>query len=130
VGVNVLCGEPMNPTADEIREIQNCRGIVAVIFTNDWLINRPPSLFHQFADDGLRNILKTIQYLHDVTGSYENIAVGTDFDGFTDPPNDLQDLSKIQILREALTREHVPASDVDGIMGGNMLRVLQEGWGK
>ncbi len=72
-------------------------------------------------------MFETIDFIHNVTGTYDNIAIGTDYDGFTDPSDDIQDPSKLPALTQALL-SHMELSQVEKILGGNALRVLREGW--
>jgi microsomal dipeptidase-like Zn-dependent dipeptidase len=56
------------------------------------------------------------------------VAVGTDFDGFTDPPDDCSDESQLPRLRTHLVEKGLPADAIDAVLGGNARRVLSEGW--
>jgi membrane dipeptidase len=85
---------------------------------------------------GMKYVLKTISHLHDVGGA-DVIGIGTDFDGFTDPPDDLEDMTRLpRLTRELVTpyssprRRRYSDSTVKKILGGNALRVLREGWKK
>ncbi len=72
--------------------------------------------------------MKTVEHIRRITGTFDNIAIGSDLDGFTDPPDDLFDISKMKYLRTRLENKH-QWGYVNQIMGGNALRVLKEGWG-
>lgn len=63
-------------------------------------------------------------------GGIDCVAIGTDFDGGTDPPDDLKDHSDLDHLVRAFDVAGFSTSDVEKIMGRNALRVLQHGWGK
>ena len=69
-------------------------------------------------DAGLGNIWLTAKYVHDVTGSWDHVMLGTDFDGFTDPPDDLRDSSQMPRVTEMLFRKGVSEEDVKKIIGG------------
>ena len=56
------------------------------------------------------------------------MAIGTDFDGFTDPPDDCHSAAKLPLIREVLESKGLAATDVDAVLGGNARRVLREGW--
>jgi microsomal dipeptidase-like Zn-dependent dipeptidase len=65
------------------------------------------------------------------------VAIGTDFDGFTDTPDELVDASQMPRLTQRLVSEYTAAgqrkysdTDVNKILGDNALRVLETGWGK
>jgi microsomal dipeptidase-like Zn-dependent dipeptidase len=73
-------------------------------------------------------LIETIDYIHDITGTYENIAIGPDYDGFTDTSDDLPDPSEMPNLTRALLSHIKDPGQVKLILGGNALRVLKEGW--
>jgi membrane dipeptidase len=131
VGVHALNPTPYNLEDWEIRWIANHGGVVGVIFMNYWLVPYQTGL-------GLDAIAATIDYLVQVTGgSTEHIAIGTDFDGFTDPPDDLKDASELPRLTERLlagfassSRRNYTPDDLENILGRNALRMLREGWGR
>jgi membrane dipeptidase len=61
-------------------------------------------------------------------GSWEHVALGTDFDGFTDPPDDCKSEAELPRVRELLEAKGVPADAVEAVLGGNARRVLRSGW--
>jgi membrane dipeptidase len=56
----------------------------------------------------------------------EHVGVGTDFDGIDRAPEDLEDVSQMPNLTEALLARGVDKAGVRLILGGNFLRVLGE----
>jgi membrane dipeptidase len=66
--------------------------------------------------------------LRDWTGSWQHVAIGTDFDGFTDPPDDCADASKLPRVRDMLREHALSPPEVDAVLGGNARRVLRDGW--
>ena len=115
-----------NPNEDEIREIHKCRGVIGLIADNYWLFGQEEK-FLQY-NPGIPKLIETIDYIHDITGTYENIAIGTDYDGFTDTSDDLEDPSEMPNLTQALLYHIKDPEQVKMILGGNALRVLKEGW--
>jgi microsomal dipeptidase-like Zn-dependent dipeptidase len=61
-------------------------------------------------------------------GGVDTVAVGSDFDGFTDPPDDLEDISQMPRLTDALLRVGFGETEIEKILGGNVMRVLRDGW--
>ena len=120
VGVQPLADDPMSPTEDEIRHIADTGGVVAVIFMNYWLGEHETK-------NGLEAIVATAKHIADV-GGIDTVAFGSDFDGFTDPPDDIKDISQIPRLTDALLEAQFSESDVERILGKNMERVLRMGW--
>jgi membrane dipeptidase len=53
------------------------------------------------------------------------VGIGTDFDGVQATLSDLADISQLPNLTRELVRRGYSESDVDKILGGNMLRVME-----
>ena len=121
VGVQRLNPDPYNLSDEEIREIARGGGAIGVVFISYWLDEKHPK-------DGVDAICKTIEHIRDVTDSWDHIVLGTDFDGFTDPPDDLRDASHVWKVTEELLKRQVPEEAVSKILGGNARRVLAAGW--
>lgn len=119
VGVQPLSDHPMSPTREEIRRIADTGGVVGVIFMNHWLGHK--------GKNGLARVVDTIRSIASA-GGIDAAAIGSDFDGFTDPPDDLANPSHLPRLTQALLNAGYTEADVEKILGGNMLRVLREGW--
>jgi microsomal dipeptidase-like Zn-dependent dipeptidase len=121
-GVQTMCNEPMNPTDDEIRKIADCGGVVGIIFMNYWLCCKEKA-------NGLELIAETARNIKRV-GGIETVAIGTDFDGFTDPPDDVKDMADIPKVADYLSSSGFLDSEIEKILGGNVVRVLDEGWNR
>lgn len=128
VGVRALKPSPYCLEDWELRWIADHGGVVGVIFMNYWL----------GAHDrlGLDLIVETIDHIVDVAG-IDSVGIGTDFDGFTDPPDDVVDATQMPRLTQHLlgqtrmgSERRYPAEVVKQILGGNALRVLRAGWGR
>ncbi len=111
---------------DEIREIHHCHGVIGLIADNYWVFGEEENFLEH--NPVIPKLIETIDYIHDITGTYENIAIGTDYDGFTDTSDDLKDPSKMPNLTRALLNHIKDRAQVKLILGGNALRVLKEGW--
>jgi membrane dipeptidase len=122
VGAHALNPEPMNPTDDEIRRIADSGGVIGVIFMNHWLAPGEQR-------DGIGLIVDTVRHFMNV-GGVDCVGLGSDFDGFTDPPDDLKDHSTLPDLTARLLGGGLSHDQVEKVLGGNALRVLREGWGR
>jgi microsomal dipeptidase-like Zn-dependent dipeptidase len=127
VGAQAINPSPYNLADWEIRWLADHGGIAGVIFMNYWLMPHETKL-------GLDFVSRTLAHFVDVGGS-EVAAIGTDFDGFTDPPDDLLDASQLPRLtrrlvaaRAAPDKRAFDDDSVKKILGGNALRVLRAGW--
>jgi len=121
VGVHAVRADPYNLQDDEIRHVAATGGTVGVIFMTHWLAFGAPK-------KGLEAIWRTIEHVHCVTGTFDHVALGTDFDGFTDPPDDVRDASQLGRVTRLLLKRGVPEEDVRKILGGNAQRALERGW--
>ena len=120
VGVYDINPNPYNLQEWELKKIAETGGVIGIIFMNYWLVP------HERAQ-GIDFIFETIRYLIQKVG-VEHIALGSDFDGFTDPPDDLPDAAHLPYLTQRLLAEGLSRGDIDKILGENALRVLQQGW--
>lgn len=122
VGVQQLNPDPYNLADHELREVARRNGLVGVIFMTYWLRQPHPP------EDGLDLIWRTLEHVHTVTGSFDHVAIGTDFDGFTDPPDDVRDASMLPAVTGMLLERGMAEADVKKVLGGNAQRVLAAGW--
>jgi len=120
VGAYDINPDPYNLKDWELKRIADGGGVIGVIFMNYWLM---PSQPHR----GLNIITQTLRRFFDVAGE-DHVGLGTDFDGFTEPPSDLVNAAQLPRLTQRLLAEGFSAGQVQKMLGGNALRVLREGW--
>ena len=123
VGSTRLFDDPMNASPTDIEAIVECQGLIGVIFMTDWLIGPHPT-----NADTLAQVVATIRAFVD-QGAEDCVALGSDFDGMTDPPDDLREPADIPRLTQALLETFTP-EQVRKFIGGNALRALRAGWGR
>ena len=127
IGAFEVNRDPYNLQDWELRWLADHDCVVGIIFMNYWISPNDTPL-------GLRYIEQTIDHIRNVAGAGV-IGLGTDFDGFTDPPDEITDMSQMPRLTRYLTclrgESGRKYSDVDikNILGGNALRLLTKGWG-
>jgi microsomal dipeptidase-like Zn-dependent dipeptidase len=129
-GIATICDQPMNPIEEEVRVIRDCGGVIGVIFCNDWLVDPGFTVEELITDKGLKNIAATMIEIRRIAGTWDCVAIGTDFDGMTNPTDDLRDTSFMDRLITELQNRGVTSTEVDAITGKNALRVLQMGWNR
>jgi membrane dipeptidase len=121
-GVRSLNPEPYNLDESDVRAIAEAGGIVGVIFMPYWLHESHPK-------SGLDAIWGTMDTVRRWSGgSWNHVAIGTDFDGFTDPPDDCDSEAQLPLIRELLESNGVSGNDAEAVLGGNARRVLRNGW--
>lgn len=122
VGVKTLNPQAYNIDEQDMRAIVASGGVAGVIFMPYWLDRSDPK-------DGLEAIWRTLETMHGWSGgSWRHVAIGTDFDGFTDPPDDCDSAAQLPRVRELLDAKGVAPADADAILGGNARRVLRAAW--
>ncbi len=57
------------------------------------------------------------------------MAFGSDWDGMTDPPDDLKEPADWPNLTAALSQANFTDAQIKKFLGGNAMRVLEKGWG-
>jgi membrane dipeptidase len=121
IGVQSLNPVPYNLEQADVSAIADSGGVVGVIFMPYWLDKADPG-------PGLEAIWQTMETVHRWTGSWQHVAIGTDFDGFTDPPDDCDSEARLPLVGERLEDKGLSPPDVDAVLGGNARRVLRDGW--
>ncbi|HEX6750854.1 MAG TPA: membrane dipeptidase [Longimicrobium sp.] len=119
-GVQALNPVSYNLIREEVQAIAATGGLVGVIFMPHWLDRHDPK-------KGLDVIWRTMSKLAEWGGGWGVVAIGTDFDGLTDPPDDVDNASKLPRVVDMLHR-NLSTADADAVLGGNARRVLRLGW--
>jgi membrane dipeptidase len=122
VGAYEINPSPYNLREWEIKRIARDNGIVSVIFMNYWLMPNETG-------QGLNFVSRTLEHFIRIGGE-DHVGLGSDFDGFADPPDDLHDAEQMPRLTQRLLSDGHSEERVKKILGGNARRVLCEGWGK
>lgn len=125
VGAKAIRDVNMNPSDDELRTIAETGGVIGVIFYNYWLTDTDVASLDA---DTLAFVLNHVRHIVNVGGE-DCVAFGSDFDGMTDPPDDLKEPADWPNLTAALLAEAYTADQVGKFLGGNARRVLSDGWG-
>jgi membrane dipeptidase len=105
---------------EQIRAVANRGGCVGIIFARQFL-----------GGSSIDAVVDHILHVIDVAG--EDVpALGSDFDGFVIPPTGLEDIAALPNLTVALSRRGVAPRVLEKILGGNVVRVLDDvpAWGR
>ena len=121
IGLQSLNPVPYNLDREDVEAIAASGGVVGVIFMPYWLEASHPK-------NGREPIWRTMETLREWSGSWKHVAIGTDFDGFTDPPDDWDSAAKLSQVHEMLEANGLSREEVEDVLGTNARRVLYEGW--
>jgi microsomal dipeptidase-like Zn-dependent dipeptidase len=129
VGAYAINPSPYNLEDWEIEWIAQKKGIVGVILMPFWTQPHNRVL-------GVDFLSRTIDHIRNVGGVHGDdvIAIGTDLDGATYPPDELAHYGQMPRLTERLMAEYFRKQDkysdelIEKILGGNAWSVLEHGW--
>jgi microsomal dipeptidase-like Zn-dependent dipeptidase len=122
VGAYEINPSPYNLEDWEIKRIARDGGVMGVIFMPYWLMPKE-------SGQGINFISRHIQYVVNTAGE-DVVGIGTDFDGFTTPPDDLDNAAQLPRLTQRLSNDGHPEERIKKILGDNALRAIRQGWGK
>jgi membrane dipeptidase len=109
-GMRGTCDNHRSLTDDQARAIAASGGVIGIGF---W----PRAT----CGDDVAAIVRALRYAVDLVG-VEHVALGSDFDGSVQVPFDA---SGLPLLTEALLQAGFGPADIEKVMGGNVVRVLQ-----
>jgi len=110
-----LADHPRNLDDTRLRAIAATGGVIGVNFHGPFLARGRRARLH--------DVVHQFQHLRDIVG-VEHVAIGSDFEGDIQPPDELRDASRYPVLARALTRAGFSAAEVRKIFADNALRVL------
>ena len=126
-GVFEINPDPYNLQDWELQWFATHGGGLGIIFMNYWISPVDTPL-------GIKYIERTLEHAMRVGGS-DIVGIGTDFDGFTDPPDEITDMAEIPRITKYLKcltskggEQKYSDEIISKFLGGNALRVLREGW--
>lgn len=106
-----LCDHPRNLNKQQIQAIIRCNGRIGITFV-PWFIKSTGTVrFH--------DILAHIEFIAEL-GGIGHIGFGSDFDGFEDKVEGLEDARCFESLYELISK-HYSAAQTEGIMGQNWI---------
>lgn len=112
------------PVIERIRERDSVMGIVLAnhFLKDDWT----PAMGREAV--GLHDVAIGIDSICQQLGSANHIGIGSDFDGgfgLEKVPAGLDSVADIRLIGEALVPRGYSAKDIEAILGGNWLRILE-----
>ena len=88
------------------------------------------ALFTKYADEvtnmraPFQLVIDHIDYIAKLVG-VDHVGLGSDFDGISFPPQQLDDVTAYPLITKALIEKGYSKTDVEKILGGNFIRVLK-----
>ncbi len=79
---------------------------------------------NEYPAPGIQRVVEHIDHAVEIAGA-EHVGLGSDFDGIDIAPEGLRDISAYPAIITALRSRGYTESAIEGIMGGNFLRILR-----
>jgi len=98
------------------------------IFPDEWIVDY--HLFHKYIDEAnqmrppLSILIDHIDYIVKLVG-IDYVGIGSDFDGITITPQQLNDVTNLPLITKALLDRGYSHNEIHKVLGGNVLRVLK-----
>jgi len=121
-----ICSATRNLTDDMIKALAEKGGVIGVNYAQFFLLDRKEMVSGKVPT--VETVIDHIDHMVKVTGSTDNIGLGSDFDGVPTMAQGLEDTSKLPNLTKALVARGYSDQDVEKILGGNFLRVIKKVW--
>ncbi len=98
------------------------------VYDDEWLVEY--HMYRKYSEEAeemrppLSKLIDHIDYIVDLVG-VDYVGLGSDFDGITINPKQLDDVSDFPVITKALLEKGYSEEDVRKILGANFLRVLE-----
>jgi len=113
---------------DTVRAVAARGGVIGLIFAQHQLLDGLKPGKTKTFDQSFDAICKHVDRIAEITGSHDNIGLGTDFDGFIKPTlggiESSADLGRVETALRAKYGDPV----AEAITSGNALRLLRGYW--
>jgi membrane dipeptidase len=125
-----ICAHPRNVPDDILQLVKQRNSVVMVNFNPEFVSCIPakvPSDLPEYfpANSTLKQVVRHIKHIGELIG-YDHVGIGTDYDGITETPAGLEDVSKFPDLIAELLRQGISDKDAAKIAGRNLLRVWKQ----
>ena len=111
-----------------IKSVAARGGLLGCILCEHYITSGLPGKVKAF-EPSVEALCRHIDKVHDLTGTYDNIGIGSDLDGYIKPAlPGLEHMGRMGDLQQAL-RARYGDTDAEKICSGNALRVLRAEWG-
>jgi len=113
---------------DMIRRLAERDGVMGIMLYNRYLRKDWHHTDPKF-NVGVSHVVDVIDYVCQLTGSTDHVGIGSDIDGgyaYRSLPDEIDTSSDLWQLKDGLVTRGFSDTDVQAILGGNMLRKLRQ----
>jgi membrane dipeptidase len=126
--VNFYSGFVVPAAAETMQEYYRMRRELRAQYTDDDEFQQAYRAWqkdHPLAPGTIHDVVDHIDHIVEVAG-IDHVGLGSDFDGVTTLPDQLEDVSTYPRITQVLLDRGYSADDIRKILGGNALRVLRD----
>jgi membrane dipeptidase len=110
-----------------IRRVAERGGVLGCILCEHYMSSGVRRRIRSY-EDSVAVLCRHIDRIHDLTGSYEHVGIGSDLDGYIKPAlPGLEHMGRMRELQDSL-RDRYGAAASEQICSSNALRVLRDAW--
>ncbi len=113
-----LCSHPRNLNDEQIKALAAAGGLAGITFAGQFLEE-------DWHDACIESVYKHIDYMLNLVGSDDHVGFGSDFDGISHPPYNIQGVQDYKPLIEFLSR-HYSDETINKITHQNVINLLQK----
>jgi|SRR6056297_119403 len=110
-----LCDHPRNLNDKQIKAIAKSDGIIGINFC--------PSFINKKGQAELKDVFQHIDYIKNLVG-VDYVSLGTDFDGIRETPDGLEDVTKLDKLKDMMLENGYSDQEINKICYKNVYRVF------
>lgn len=114
--VKRICAHPRNLDDAQIKAIAKANGIIGINFC--------PLFLNSNEQADINDVFKHIDYIKNLVG-VDFVGLGTDFDGISETPKGLEDVSKLEKLKNILFENSYSKQEVEKIFYKNVYRIFK-----
>ena len=114
--VKNLCNHKRNLDDEQIKAIAQTGGLIGINFCPEFIKNND--------EVKIDDLIEHINYIKNLVG-IEYIGLGTDYDGITETPKKLENISKLPNLIKELKKDNFTSNEIEKIINKNWLRVFK-----
>lgn len=109
-----ICHHRRNLDDAQIKALSENHGVMGITFVRDFLGK---------GRIGIEDVIRHIDYAVNL-GGVDCVGLGSDFDGIDTLPEGLDNVTKLYLIEESLSKRGYTSQDIGKIMGGNFLRLF------
>ncbi|HIU64222.1 MAG TPA: dipeptidase [Candidatus Avacidaminococcus intestinavium] len=114
-----LCSHPRNLNDEQIKALTAKEGLVGITFAGQFLEE-------DYRDACIESVYRHIDYMLNLIGNDDHVGFGSDFDGISHPPYNIQGVQDYPAIIEYLAKKNYSDETIAKITHKNVLNLLKK----